>query len=95
MERKYVLIGKMSVHASKIKDFVAIIEQVDISKMNGCFSYDISWDSSSVVVHEVWESEEHHDQALKDPHVLSLITQAMPLLDGTPTVLFEGETYLS
>ncbi len=95
MENKYVLIGQMPIKAESVTKFVTMMKNVKASEMEGCFSYVVNWDEKSVVVYEVWESKKHHDDALKDPEILALITQAMPLLDGAPTILFEGETEIS
>lgn len=75
----------------KVADFMGIISRVDASAMEGCYQYDVSYDDESVVVHEVWESKEHHDTALKDPAIMALIGEAMPLLGGAPESLFEGQ----
>lgn len=40
-------------------------------------------------VTEVWDSKEAHDNSLQDEEVRSLISKAMPLLDGEPERGFE------
>jgi quinol monooxygenase YgiN len=89
---KYVSIGMMPVKDGCVRDFMKIISQVDASKMGGCFRYDVSWNDTSVAVYEVWNSKSDHDESLKDPEIMNLIREAMPLLAGEPTSLFEGET---
>jgi len=58
-----------------------------VSKAKGCHLYLISkdkTDNDSIWVTEVWDSKEDHDNSLKLDSVKSLISQAIPLIDGRP-----------
>jgi len=58
-----------------------------MKKAQGCQMYMISTDNSnenSVIIYEVWDSKEHHDDSLQSPEVRELIGQAIPLLAAPP-----------
>jgi quinol monooxygenase YgiN len=49
----------------------------------GCHAYIVcEGDEDEIVVFEVWESKQHHDDSLQLPEVRAQIGQAMPMLTG-------------
>jgi len=58
-----------------------------VGQMEGCKLYLISREEAAanrIWITEAWDSQEAHDQSLKNPDVLALIGQAMPLLGEKP-----------
>ena len=54
----------------------------------GCRAYIVNEDvadATCVLVFEIWDNKETHDASLKDERVRSLIAEAMPLMDRTPS----------
>jgi quinol monooxygenase YgiN len=87
MMNKYGLFGKLQAKTGQGKKLSELLMK-DTDKLQGCILYVVSRDAENpgaLYVMEVWESKEDHDNSLKIPAVRELITQALPLLDETPT----------
>lgn len=85
----YALIGTLPALPGKRGELIAILERAAAltAEMSGCRMYLVledAADDSLVVVFEIWDDRESHDESLKDPRVGELIAQAMPLLGGAP-----------
>jgi len=48
-------------------------------------------DGDTVCGYEEWESKQAHAASMQIPEVMALVSQAFPLMDGKPEMLFEGE----
>lgn len=87
--RKYFLHGKLqakSGYGDQLSDILLQAAKL-ISTAPGCQIYLIGSDpedKDAVWVTEVWDSQKDHDDSLKNEAVRALITQAMPMLDGSP-----------
>ena len=89
MAHKYGLYGKLQAQAGKGPELSVILLQAAalMETANGCILYLVSTTAEtpdSIYVVEVWDTKEDHDASLTLPGVRELITQAMPLLDGSP-----------
>jgi len=86
---KYGLHGKLKAtkgNAEKLADILIKASEL-ISTVKGCHYYLIGIDDNdpdTVWITELWDSKEDHDNSLKAPGVMELISQAMPILDGKP-----------
>lgn len=88
----YVWVFKMKAtegNAGKIAD---ILRQVPDLNMPGNIKYDMAIDGDYICGYEEWESKEAHNASMQIPEVKALISQAFPLMDGMPEMLFEGES---
>ncbi|MGB3587476.1 MAG: antibiotic biosynthesis monooxygenase [Tunicatimonas sp.] len=86
---KYGLHGKLTATEGNGKKLASILLEASqlVASVQGCHLYLISQDQAhpnDVWITEVWDSQEDHDNSLKDEKVRALITQAMPLLAGKP-----------
>ncbi|MEM6841539.1 MAG: antibiotic biosynthesis monooxygenase [Bacteroidota bacterium] len=86
---KYGLHGKLMATEGNGKQLASILLEASrlVASTKGCHLYLISQDQAhpdNVWITEVWDSQEDHDNSLKDEKVRGLITQAMPLLDEKP-----------
>lgn len=87
--RRYGLHGKLKSIAGSSEKLTQIL--IDASKLvstaKGCRLYLISKDkidNDSIWVTEVWDCKEDHDNSLNTEAVKTLISQAMPLIEGRP-----------
>ena len=86
---KYGLHGKLKSMAGDSAKLTRVLLEASklVSTAKGCRLYLISkdkTDNDSIWVTEVWDSKEDHDDSLKAEGVKVLISQAMPLIEGTP-----------
>ena len=86
---KYGLHGKLKSVAGNSGKLERILLEASkqVSTAKGCRLYLISRDKTdddSVWVTEVWDTKEDHDNSLKAENIKALISQAIPLIDGTP-----------
>jgi len=87
---KYGLHGKLNTKKGKADELAQILIEASqiVSKARGCKLYTISKDPTepdAVWVTEIWDSKEDHDASLSLPEVRSLISRAIPLINGTPS----------
>jgi len=87
--KKYGLHGKFNTQKGKADELADILIEASqvVSKTKGCQLYSISKDPSepdAVWVTEIWDSKADHDASLSLPEVRSLISKAIPLIDGAP-----------
>lgn len=85
----YGLFGKLTTTAEDRETLVAILVQAADLMRNapGCHTYIVTKDAnddSAVWVLELWSNQAAHDASLGLPGVRELISQAMPLLKGSP-----------
>lgn len=88
---KYGFIGKFKARKGEGDSLIAILLEAAklLSTAKGCNHYIISRnvsDENSIIVTEIWDTKEDHDNSLKLPGSMELISKAMPLLDGKPEV---------
>lgn len=86
---KYGFIGIFKAHNGKRDELVALLLQAAalVSAAKGCRQYIINKDVNdehAIIVTEIWDTKEDHDNALKVDGAMALISQAMPLMDGRP-----------
>jgi quinol monooxygenase YgiN len=86
---KYGLHGNLKATPGNGKQLAdLLLEAADlVSNAKGFAMYMVSLDAEDkdiVVVTEVWDSKEDHDNSLKSEAVKALIGKAMPLLAGMP-----------
>jgi quinol monooxygenase YgiN len=86
----YGLIGHLTAKAGKGKALAQILLEAAVlmESAPGCYSYIISRENDQpdrIWVTEIWASQKHHDDALKQDGVRELIGQAMPLLEKSPS----------
>jgi len=86
---KYGFVAKMRTHAGKRDELLAILLQAaeGMHSIPCCQLYIAGKDAKDdnlIVVMEIWDSKEAHDNSLKDENAKALIAKAMPLLDGMP-----------
>ena len=87
---KYGLYTKFKTQKGTRDEFVAILLQASklVSTAKGCNHYIIykdAKDEDTVVVGEIWDTKEDHDNSLKIEGCMDLISKAMPLIDGKPS----------
>ena len=68
-----------------------LLRQVEGLKMPGNIKYNMAIDGDTICGYEEWESQEAHNASMQIPEVMALVSQAFPLMDGKPEMLFEGE----
>ncbi len=86
---KYGLHGKLTAKPSHADDLASILIRASnlVSTAKGCHLYLVSKeenDPNSVWITELWDCKEDHDNSLLVPGVRELISEAMPLLEGSP-----------
>lgn len=86
---KYGLHGKLKATEGNGNKLASILLDASrlVSTAKGCHLYLVSKDPNdddTVYVTEVWDSKEEHENSLKVAGVRELISQAMPILAGTP-----------
>ncbi|WP_235567209.1 putative quinol monooxygenase [Lysobacter sp. Root604] len=80
----YGLIGKMTAHAGKRDELVAILLE-GVHDMPGCLSYIVAHDADdadAIWITEVWDGQDSHAASLKLPAVRAAIARAMPMIAG-------------
>ena len=87
--KKYGLHGSLKATSGKRDELAQILLYAAkmVSTANGCLLYFVSIDNTdadSIWITEAWDSKEDHDNSLKAENVRTLISRAMPLLDGIP-----------
>lgn len=87
---KYGLHGKLQATPGNGQQLAHILLEASklVSTAKGFGLYMVSLgqeDKDTVVVTEVWDSKEDHDESLKSEAVRALIGKAMPLLAEMPT----------
>jgi len=85
----YGLHGKLFAQEGKRDKFVEIMKQAAaiVGELPSCHIYLVNEDvedPTCIWIYEVWDSEEAHDESLKDERVRALIGEAMPLMGGKP-----------
>jgi quinol monooxygenase YgiN len=85
----YAMTGTLSVQPGKraVLSEILIRASALVKSMPGCHAYIVLEDlkdENTVAVFEMWNDKEAHDISLKDERVRSLITEAMPLMNGAP-----------
>ena len=88
---KYGFIGKFKAQKGERNSLLAILLEAAklVSSAKGCNYYVIAKDTTDencIVVSEIWDTKEDHDNSLKLEGCMELISKAMPLLDGKPEV---------
>ena len=86
----YAMTGKLTAQVGKRTILVEILLRASsvVAQLPGCRAYIVNEDiadETSVWVFEIWDDKEAHDMSLKDERVKSLIVEAMPLMDGSPS----------
>lgn len=86
---KYLLQGKLNARPGNRDALIDILllAAERVGTLEGSLLYTISTedaDPNAVYVTEIWDSKSAHDDSLKDPQVLALIADALPLIDGRP-----------
>ena len=72
----------------KVADLIRQVSEID---MPGNIKYNMAINGDTICGYEEWESKEAHAASMQIPEVMALISQAFPLIDGKPEMLFEGE----
>lgn len=88
----WVWVFKMKATAGngpKIADLLRQVANIDIP---GNIKYNMAIDGDTICGYEEWESSEAHKASMQIPEVQALVSQAFPLIDGKPEMLFEGES---
>ncbi len=85
----YGLYSKLIAQEGKRDEFVSIMARASalVAEHVGCHLYVVNEDledDTCLWIYEVWDSEASHDASLKDERVRALISEAMPLIGGTP-----------
>ena len=88
-QNKYGLTGIMKAKAGKGDELAAILLEASqlVSSAKGLHIYVVAQDAAdqdSILITEVWDSKEDHDNSLKMAGVKELIARAMPIIDGKP-----------
>jgi quinol monooxygenase YgiN len=60
--------------------------------MPGCQEYRVAIDGDTILGYEAWDSKEAHSASMQIPEVMELVSQAFPLMQGMPEMVFEGES---
>lgn len=82
------LIGKMTAVSGQ-RDQLATILVEGVAGMPGCLSYVVAIDpadEATLLITEVWESQEAHQASLQLPAVQAAIQKGRPLIAGMETV---------
>lgn len=87
--RKYGLHGSLTAKKGQGRELANLLLEASatVAAGKGCMLYMISIDpdnSDLIWVTEAWDSKDDHDNALKEPAAMELISKAMPLIAGTP-----------
>ncbi len=90
--KNWVGVFKMKLTEGNGPKVAALLAQVEDLKMPGCIKYNMAIDGDTICGYEEWESSEAHKASMQIPEVMALVSQAFPLIDGKPEMLFEGES---
>jgi len=85
----YGFVGTFKIKEGKRDELISVLLEAakGVSTAKGCRQYLISKDTkdeNTVIVTEIWNTKEDHDNALKAEGAMELISKAMPLMDGKP-----------
>jgi len=88
--KMYAMTGKLTAQSGKRNALVEILLRASevVAQLPGCRAYIVNEDVADrtcVWVFEVWDDKAAHDASLKNERVKSLISEAMPLMDGPPS----------
>jgi quinol monooxygenase YgiN len=86
---KYGLHSNVKAKSGKGKALLAILVKASqlVANLESCYLYMVSADASdpdSIFITEVWKDKKSHDESLKNPEVLNLISHGIPLIEGRP-----------
>lgn len=86
---KYGLHGKLNAKEGKVQALADILLRAAnlIKTAKGCHLYVVSTnelDKNAIWITEIWDSKEDHDNSLSLQGVREFISEAIPILDGTP-----------
>jgi quinol monooxygenase YgiN len=86
----YSMTGKLTAKAGKRSELTSILLRAaeGVSHITECRAYIVLedlHDENSVWVFEMWDTQQAHDDSLKDEQVRALIAEAMPILAGAPS----------
>ncbi len=86
----YAMTGKLNAQNGKRDELVEILLSASrvVAQLPGCHAYIVNEDvvdETCIWVFEMWDDKEAHDSSLKDARVKSLISEAMPLINGAPS----------
>lgn len=76
-------------NGERIADLLRQVSDID---MPGNIKYNMAIDGDTICGYEEWESQEAHKASMQIPEVMNLVSQAFPLIDGKPEMLFEWES---
>lgn len=80
---------KFKIKTENVSEFVNILSEAakSVSNVKGCVLYIVNKDMQNenyIWVTEIWDTKEDHANSLKLPECVTLISKAMPMLDGRP-----------
>lgn len=86
---RFGMVGKLTTDPADREQLVEILTQAAalMTDIDDCLLYVVSKDAENagdVWVMELWESKAAHDESLAQPEVRALISQAMPIIKGSP-----------
>ena len=86
---KFGLLGKLKALNGILDELASILLEASelIAQVSGCILYIVSKDMKEhdyVWITEVWNTKAEHDDSLKIPAVRTLISKAIPIIDGSP-----------
>lgn len=86
----YSMTGKLTAKAGKRGELTAILLRAAerVSRIPDCHAYIVLedlHDEDAVWVFEMWDTQQAHDDSLKDEQTRALIAGAMPILASTPS----------
>lgn len=86
---QFALIGKFSTDAKDRDALIGILEEAvkimeDIEECKHYIVYKDAANDEQVWVSEIWDSKDAHDESLTRDDVRAIISQAIPLIKGTP-----------
>ena len=86
---KYGHTGIIKAKPGKREELLDILLQAahSMSRVKGCQKYIVGKDlanEQAIRVFEIWNSKEDHDNSLKAPESMELISKAIPIIDGKP-----------
>lgn len=89
LNRKYGLHGSLTAKKGLGGELANLLLEASasVAAAKGCILYMISVDPDNpdlIWVTEAWDSKDDHDNSLKEPAVMELISKAMPMIAGTP-----------
>lgn len=76
-------------NGQKIADILRQVSDID---MPGNIKYNMAIDGDTICGYEEWESSKAHKASMQIPEVMELVSQAFPLIEWKPEMLFQGES---